>query len=305
MKKICNLSFPSKWINGIEFDSVMAGSKISPYSKTVKEVVFLFPTDSKILIDAAVQILSIANQLVRERKKVKLIFEDNDAMGYLNRIRFFEELNKKIKVEPKRPSDLVPEIYSGTSSRLVEIHPINPKRKDLTLPGLLAQRVAEAESGKVNKAQLRATAFTVFGELIDNIFQHSATKISGYAAFQIYSNKNSAMVAVSDSGHGILKTIRPFLKTKRLSKYRNLSDPRLIVEMFKTGISRKGEERGCGLKACADQAIKFKADLRVRLHKCSVYLKLSGEEYTTNSVHCFENRPLIKGTHISFTFHLD
>lgn len=307
-KNTCQLTFPPQWISAIDFDNVLSTANIEPHDSQTKEIIFKFQSDTKILIDAAVQMLSLANQLIKKRKKVRMIFdgETNDGMGYLNRMGFFEELNKKVKVDPNRPSVPLSKIYRGSNERILEINPINPTKKNKRLPSLLASRLANAETGVIDKKQLQDSAFTVFGELIDNVFQHSSTKINGYAAFQVYTKNNTAKVVVSDSGRGILETLKPALKRKRNQKYRGFSDTQLIVEMFKKGISRKGKNRGCGLKACADEAIKYKADLRVRLNRCAVFLKPSGTKYVSNrnTTYGFNGLPLLKGTHISFSFHL-
>lgn len=306
MKNTCNLTFPKSWISAINLDEVLSAEKIKPHDRRAKQIIFIFQNETKVLIDAAVQLLSLANQLIKQKKKVKIVFEgeNNDAMGYLNRIGFFEELSKKVKVEPNRPSVPLSKIYKGSNERVVEIKPINPKNKNKHLPNTLAARLASAETGSIDKEKLHDSAFTVFGELIDNVFQHSSTKINGYAAFQVYPGNNTAKVVVSDSGRGILETIKPALKRKINLRFQGLSDTQLIVEMFKNGISRRGKDRGCGLKACAEEAIKYKADLRVRLNRCAVYLKPSGAQYVPNLTYRFNGLPLIKGTHITFSFHL-
>ena len=63
---------------------------------------------------------------------------------------------------------------------------------------------------------LGQAAFTVFGELIDNVFQHSKTRLDGFAGLQLYSKGKRAKVIVSDSGLGIPATLRPTLRDKTL-----------------------------------------------------------------------------------------
>jgi anti-sigma regulatory factor (Ser/Thr protein kinase) len=67
-------------------------------------------------------------------------------------------------------------------------------------------------SDRADAAELAGAAWTIFAELIDNIFSHSKTPLDGYAALQFYPNGNSLQVAVSDSGLGIMDTLRPVLK---------------------------------------------------------------------------------------------
>jgi len=111
-------------------------------------------------------------------------------------------------------------------------------------------------------------------------------------------------VAVSDSGLGLLETLRPALR-KEGSRLTNLSDVDLLVEVFKRGISRHGSSRGCGLKGCADKAIKFRAELDVRLPQVRVLLVPGDSGYTPNRAFCYSSLPLIWGTHICFTLALD
>ena len=152
--------------------------------------------------------------------------------------------------------------------------------------------------------ELKGATWTIFAELIDNIFSHSKTLLDGYAALQLYLNGNSLQVAVSDSGLGIMSTLRPALKHEFPTLDR-LSDTELLVEIFRQGISRHGTDRGCGLKGSAAKAMKYNADLDVRLPNIRVLLAPRKECYRPNTAYCYNNLPLIWGTHICFTFHLD
>ncbi len=53
----------------------------------------------------------------------------------------------------------------------------------------------------------------MFSELVGNVYEHSRTQLDGYAVLQVYKNGNSARIAVSDSGDGLLNTLRPSLPT--------------------------------------------------------------------------------------------
>jgi hypothetical protein len=108
-------------------------------------------------------------------------------------------------------------------------------------------------------------------------------------------------VVVSDSGKGILHTLRPSLTESALKR---LSDTDLVVEIFRRGISRHGKSRGCGLKACADNAIRYKTQLDVRLADCRVHLVPARGTYQPNTAYCAEKLPLVWGTHLCFDFRL-
>ena len=55
----------------------------------------------------------------------------------------------------------------------------------------------------------RGRIWTIFAELIQNIFDHSGTQLDGYAALQVYQGGNKVSVAVSDSGRGIMDCTAP------------------------------------------------------------------------------------------------
>jgi hypothetical protein len=149
--------------------------------------------------------------------------------------------------------------------------------------------------------ELRGAAWTIFAELIDNIFSHSRTQLDGYAALQVYSRGNRLLVAVSDSGLGIMRTLRPALSME-FPKLAGLSDTDLLVEVFRQGLSRHGPDRGCGLKGSAAKAIKFEATLDVRLPEQRVLLMPARGRYAI--AECYEGLPLVWGTHIAFGFRL-
>lgn len=58
------------------------------------------------MIDSAVRILSLANQLDFCTRRVRLEFLEGErgALGYLNRMGFFDHLSARIEVMPSRPS---------------------------------------------------------------------------------------------------------------------------------------------------------------------------------------------------------
>src|SRR5690606_2672564 len=125
-------------------------------------------------------------------------------------------------------------------------------------PSCLEEALVQAVRDRQDHEILGNMAYTVFGELIDNIYEHSATDLDGYAVLQVYPQGKCVKVAVSDSGKGILDTLRPGLATQH-RRLVGASDTDLIVEAFRTGLSRHGAVRGCGLKSCADHAIRFHA----------------------------------------------
>lgn len=299
------VQFPPSWINGSTMEGVLqacAGAHESPFS----DIHFCFPAGCKIMIDAAVRLLSLFNQLDLCCRRVQLDFEDGDngAMGYLNRMGFFDHLSLRVDVLPARPLYSGVELYGGTNTSLVEIARITPECRDLNLLSRLTNALMKSCGHREDATGLEDAAWTIFAELIDNIFSHSQTPLDGYAALQLYQRGNNLRVAVSDSGLGIMETLRPTLKAE-LPTLAQLPDTDLLVEIFRQGISRHGADRGCGLKGSAAKAMKYRAELDVRLPNSRILLVPGAQGYSPNTAYCYPALPLIWGTHICFNFSLD
>ena len=114
-------------------------------------------------------------------------------------------------------------------------------------------------------------------------------------------------VVVSDSGDGLLETLRPSIAGSPLAA---LSDQELVVHMLNEGVSRLGPERGIGLRRSAEVALRYRAELSVPLPTSELLLGPRpeggyaqgtgrGTAYGTNEL------PRLRGTHLAFRFHLD
>ena len=299
------VTFPTGWMDAsVLEESLRTG--LHPHESQSPELRFVFPIGCKIMIDAAVRLLSLLNQLDSCCKRVTVEFEEGEdgSMGYLNRMGFFDHLSLNIEVEPSRPSYSGAALFGGGSPRLVEIAEINTQKRDQSMPTRLSSVLMQACEGRSDAPELEGATWTIFAELIDNIFSHSKTKLAGYAALQVYRGGNNLKVSVSDSGLGIMNTLRPSLESES-PILAALSDIDLLVEVFRQGISRHGADRGCGLKGSAEKAMKFKADLDVRLPNIRVRLKPGRDGYKASTAYCYERLPLLWGTHICFTFGLD
>jgi hypothetical protein len=302
---ICQVNFPSSWINASTLEEALCGER-EPHGEDSYEIRFFFPAKCKIMVDAAVRLLSLINQLDHCSRSVRLEFEEGEfgTMGYLNRMGFFDHLSKNAEVLPARPAVSGAAVYRGTNTGLVEIARICPEERDNQLLSRLTRALMKSCEKRRDVEELGGAAWTIFAELIDNVFSHSGTKLDGYAALQVYRRGDSLQVAVSDSGLGIMETLRPALAMESPALNR-LSDAHLLVEIFRQGISRHGADRGCGLKGSAAKAIKYNSDLDVRLPNVRVLLTPGKEGYQPNMAYCYDRLPLIWGTHICFNFHLD
>jgi hypothetical protein len=300
----CVVRFPAQWMDASKFETALRHS-CGPHDAGTFQVNFEFPTNCKVMVDAAIRLLSLVNQLASTTRRVRLDFEEGESgtMGYLNRMGFFDHLAPDVEVLPARPSFSMAEMHRGGNTALVEIARINKDSRDEELPTRLTDALMRSCATRADANELEGAAWTIFAELIDNIFAHSRTRLDGYAALQLYSGGNRLSVAVSDSGLGIMDTLRPSLRTE-FPKLVGLSDTDLLVEVFRQGLSRHGSDRGCGLRGSAAKAIKFEANLDVRLPNQRVLLTPARGTYQPNTAYCYEGLPLIWGTHIVFAFGL-
>lgn len=300
----CPVDFPGQWIDGSKFETALRRS-CGPHAPETYQVTFKFRTGCKIMVDTAIRLLSLANQLIFTTRRVCLDFEDGEAgtMGYLNRMGFFDHLSREVVVLPGWPADSKADRHRGANAALVEIARIRRDSRDEELPNRLTEALMRSCRNRHDARELEGAAWLIFCELIDNVFAHSETPLDGYAALQVYRGGNKLWVSVSDSGHGILQTLRPALSAE-FPRLARLSDTALLVEVFRQGLSRHGADRGCGLKGSAAKAIKFGATLDVRLPSERILLQASQGSYQPNTAYCYDGLPLVWGTHISYGFDL-
>lgn len=298
----CTLELPTGWVNAWTFEKALmrCGDALGGMFTTI---IIKIPVGCKLMIDVIIRLLSFCNQAIACTKRVRLEFA-GETMGYLNRIGFFDHLAPAAEVSPYRPFFSGAAIYRGGNRGLVEIERFS--RNNAVEPNLVPRLVAAVERGCVARPDVKQIAdamFSIFGELVKNVYDHSQTSLDAYAALQTYPQGNRLTVAVSDSGIGIMRSLRPALRDIR---WGNLSDVDLLVEIFREGISSQPEDkRGLGLKSSARHAIGFKADLDVRLLNQRVLLKPSNNEYQPNMAYSQEQLPLLWGTHIAFSLKLD
>jgi len=257
------------------------------------------------MIDAGLRVLSLIEQLVYDGKEVKLIF-NQDLFGYLDRMGFFLVLNPSIEVFPERPRISMFDLHCGENQNLVEISSLPPggESKVKTLPGKLAGSIVSVLGRTMSLPRgFETEMFTVFSELIGNYFEHSESKTPGYVVAQTYPNAKNLHIAVSDSGLGILSTIRK----ARSKEFRGKSDTELILEVFNEGVSRFGTNvgRSCGLTRLGQISIKYAADLTIRMPGCQVYLRPGGTKMEGNYAYFRSELGALRGTHMCFKFALD
>jgi hypothetical protein len=299
------IELPPFWTNASSLEDVLRAAP-SAHQSGSPDVRFRIPRGCQLMTDAAVRLLSLFNQLDCSTRRVLVEFEEGEdgVLGYLGRIGFFESLLPNVVVLPGRPMSSTAARYHGRNPSLVEIERIDRKQRDSGLLNRLTMAITRACSQRSDINELQGAAWTILAELIDNVFSHSETPLDGFAALQVYRRGNCLKVAVSDSGLGMLGTLRPALQSE-VPRLAGLSDVDLLVEVFRRGLSRHGSSRGCGLKGCADKAIKFRAELDVRLPQERILLVPGTQGYKANTAFCYSGLPLIWGTHVCFTLRLD
>ncbi len=280
----CQIKLPARWVDATALERALRRAG-PPHGPDIYEVTTHLPVGCKVMVDAAVRLLSLANQLDFSTHRVRLEFEEGEAgtMGYLNRMGFFDQLAPSVEVLPERPMYSGAKLFEGANAGLVEIARINKDDRDTSLPTRLTDALMRSCGSRSDAIGLEGAAWTIFAELIDNVFVHSETPLDGYAALQVYRRGNGLKVAVSDSGLGIMDTLRPALKVESPG-LAVLPDVDLLVEVFRQGLSRHGSDRGCGLKGSAAKAIKFKASLDVRLPTSRVVLTPATGAYASQAI---------------------
>ncbi len=301
----CTLVLPTGWVNPRKFEAALqlCGDALGSSFTTV---VLRIAAGSKMTIDVILRVLSFCNQVAAMTKRMLLVFEGGQSdMGYLDRMGFFENLQRAVDVSPPRPLFSRAAAHRGGNATLVEIEKFSgtvPAEQSLIARlGAAAQRSCAT---RTDVAQISHSVSNIFSELIGNVAEHSRSPLDGYAALQRYERGNEVRIAVSDSGIGIIDSLRPALIAKS-EPAANLNDVDLLIEMFRRGISRlDDQDRGNGLMCSAAQAIRFRADLDIRLPRQRTFLKPANDHYAQNMAYSTAGLPLLWGTHLSFALKL-
>lgn len=291
------------WSNAAQIDWAIARARDTE-AVGVTDVEFQLRAGCKLLLDGVLRLLATCNQLVGNGKRVRLVFGGGQCgvMGYIDRMGFFDHLDARVETVPDRPVVSGAKIFRGGNTGLLEIVPIAAGRRDDDLPDRLTTALRHACSARSDAVALSEAASTLFSELIGNVHDHTQT--NGHVALQVYQGGSKVQVVVCDDGPGLMGTLRPAL-IERSDAHVHLTDVQLLVEMFREGLSRHSDAKhGQGLKDCATKAIRFRAELDVRLARQNVRLSPSRGAYEPTTAHWSEGLPLLRGTHIAFAFRL-
>jgi len=304
--KVLEIRFPGKgWLTSSSFERTLSKSG-SPLDSSLHVVAFIFGDECNIMMEALARLLALSNQLQALKKSVTLDFSScKGTLTYLDRAGFFEHLHSSIVVLPKRPVGSKASDFKGNNHGLVELKKINPVAPVENIPQLLKNSFVKCAGDSYS-----AAAFTVLSELLQNVEEHSGSATLGFAGLQFYKKTNHIQAVISDSGLGIVGTLRPVLGQRHpeIAKIIAASslppDVALLQTVFSEGRISQKESEGCGLglKRSNDVAKKYKAKITVRQENFEFVVRHSPTGTTYD--HSL-NLVKLAGTHICFDFQLD
>jgi hypothetical protein len=297
-----SVQLPSGWVDAPSLESNL---RDATSGRVITAFHFTFDPGCKLMFDAIGRLLAVANQACASGRQVSLDFTGALATkNYLNRAGFFDHLDRRVNVLPKRPKGSAAQAYQGQSDTLVELASIRLKSDNSSLvEDLCGKFVSQSSKDYLNAAT------TMFGELINNVREHSDAR-TGFAGFQKYSGrKPHIQTVVSDDGMGIATTLRTTLEQhhpRLYAKYGTRSvgaDVDLVVAAVRDGeVSRFGKGRGLGLKSSHQQVRRFGATFSVRQEEFCLTFAYQGDSLVLRQreVGLFP----LSGTHICFDFFL-
>jgi hypothetical protein len=186
--------FPPTWIDASRFETALRNSG-GPHQLEFPEVTFEFPTGCKVMVDTAIRLLSLVNQLAFTTRRVRLHFEEGETgtMGYLDRMAFFDHLATEVEVHPARPVFSAAKIHRGSNRNLVEIARINKDARDENLPKRLENVVMGSCRARDDVQELGGAAFLIFDETPAQVWQgghcrsnRKTWRRSNWAADRVY-----------------------------------------------------------------------------------------------------------------------
>jgi len=212
-----------------------------------------------------IEFVLLCEDIIRRKgKRVSLFLSDSykisSCMHILARLGFFECLPKQVTYYPYKPKSHKQII--GKNEAILEVTRVLNSAEAYEI----VDRVENAilANTTYEKAQVNDICIMV-SELLQNIFDHSQSKLGGLIAIQNYTKIRYMQLVIADAGVGIPKTLRNCEEYK----FKNLSDVAAIWESVKKGVSRFGKSarRGEGLARCVQIAKKHKAYLYIRSNK--------------------------------------
>ncbi len=295
------------WLRISDFENILMEQE-DLWSSSVDRIRLKF-CDCSILLGAISRILCLVNQLAHEGKDITLDFSECEgSFTYLCRVGLFDELDGSINVVPEVQDS---SCHYGKNNKVMEFVSIPYQTEHTDLPSKLKQSfIALAGEEHAN------TAFGFIAEFINNIIEHSESPIPGVAALQVYEKGGigkNVQTVFSDSGKGIVGTLRPVLKSRYSDLFEKFpednseSNAMLLKEVFESGGISGAKDpnyksRGLGMKVSAKNAAKFDATICIRQECFEITMKYRGGK--VHEFYFYENLTKMLGTHICFDFYL-
>jgi len=303
------INFPKHcWVDCDLFESALEQVE-SPLESQANSVHIIIPVGCKLLLESIARLMALSNQLVSRNKNVTLDFtQQPGTLSYVSRLGFFEHLDSRVNVLPGRPVVSRAQLYSENSDSVVEFGSIDPSNPDKSIPKRLKKVFVDLAGEKYDQ-----DAYTVLSELFGNVMEHSKLPIPGFIGLQFYKNTSPPHIqtVISDSGEGILGTLKPIFQDKYPDQYQEIKnsgedfDRELLRRVFLNGrISQVDDpNRGLGISSSSKVAQKYSAKILVRQANCEICLNF--KQGKLKPINFKTNLPLIHGTHICFDFELD
>lgn len=296
---------PRSWLTAPDFESDLLDAG-SPLDATQPAVTFVLAKGTKVMIDALARLLALCNQLVSQGKAVSLDFSQcPSTLTYLDRVGFFNHLHSSIEVLPARPKASRSTLFEGNNDGVVELLEIHPSNPNQNIPVRLGHSFVQCAGERYSVG-----AFTVLAELFRNVEEHSESTTSGFAGLQSYKRAKLLQAVISDSGIGIVESLRPILPkrypgvAKKLAGSGDHYGVGLLREVFSEGgLSKVAEKgRGLGLRQSGEVARKYRAKISVRQQdfELRVFHDSGGIRFTHRT-----GLVRIHGTHMCFELKLD
>lgn len=304
--QILEVRFPGNgWLTSDGFEHAVRKAG-SPLECSMPAVSFIFGDGCNIMMDALARLLAFSNQLEAAKKSVTLDFNScKGTLRYLDRAGFLEHLHSSINVLPKRPAGSKAKEFTGNNDGLVELKAINPISPVQNIPELLKNSFVKCAGDSYS-----APAFTVLSELFQNVEEHSGAETPGFAGLQFYKKANHIQTVISDSGLGIVGTLKPVLARRYPAILKMIAASSLPPEValmqvvFSEGRISQKESDGCGLglKRSSEVAKKYRAKITVRQEHFELVVRHGPSGITFDYA---QNLVKLAGTHVCFDFQLD
>lgn len=292
------------------YDASQLDGRLSQIIRFDQGLAVHFGQETKLTIAACVRLRAYIDAFTSRSLPVELHDLANWGLGaYLDRIGVFEDLGPSVTVVGLAPAGLS-QARRGQSNGLEEIVRVPATGPmDRGVAERLAGKLAACAVPEVRDA-LANTAFTCFAELIGNVRTHSGSPTPGYAALQVYTPRKGfrrlVEVVVADAGLGILGTLRPALQAKQMPQG-ELDDQALLLHAVNAGISRHGDEAGCGITQSAKRLLRLpEPQLQLRLPNTRVRFEPGpAGGYVITEARTGEAVAPLPGTHWIFRYALD